>query len=283
MPEAVIVATARSPIGRAFKGSLKDLRADDLTTTIVRAALDKVPELDPGEIDDLILGCGLPGGEQGNNLGRVVAVQLGYDRLPGTTVTRYCASSLQTTRMAMHAIRAGEGDAFISAGVEMVSRYVKGTSDSLPDTRNPAIRRRATAQPGTQPGRCADLARSARRRPTARRVPGDGRDRREPRPDRGCHSTGDGRVRRWIPAPVRDRPPSTASGPRDITPVTLPDGTRDRPPTTAPVPGPPPTDWPRSRPAFRPDGRVTAGNACPLNDGAAAVIIMSDRRPPNSD
>src|SRR6478735_3306337 len=137
MPEAVIVATARSPIGRAFKGSLKDLRADDLATTIIQAALDKVPELDPARIDDLILGCGLPGGEQGNNLGRVVAIQLGHDRLPGTTVTRYCASSLQTSRMAMHAIRAGEGDAFISAGVEMVSRYVKGSSDSLPDTQNP--------------------------------------------------------------------------------------------------------------------------------------------------
>jgi acetyl-CoA C-acetyltransferase len=153
MPEAVIVATARSPIGRAFKGSLKDLRADDLATTIIQAALDKVPELDPARIDDLILGCGLPGGEQGNNLGRVVAIQLGHDRLPGTTVTRYCASSLQTSRMAMHAIRAGEGDAFISAGVEMVSRYVKGSSDSLPDTQNPRFAAAAT-QPGpSQPRR----------------------------------------------------------------------------------------------------------------------------------
>src|SRR5687768_9710162 len=122
MPEAVIVATARSPIGRAFKGSLKDLRPDDLTATIVRAALDKVPALDPRDIDDLMLGCGLPGGEQGYNMGRVVSVLLGMDHLPGTTVTRYCSSSLQTTRMAMHAIKAGEGDVFISAGVEMVSR-----------------------------------------------------------------------------------------------------------------------------------------------------------------
>src|ERR1700678_2156988 len=117
MPEAVIVATARSPIGRAGKGSLTSIR--------------------PAEIDDLMLGCGLPGGEQGFNMARVVAVLLGYDNVPGTTVNRYCSSSLQTTRMAFHAIKAGEGDVFISAGVECVSRGVKGTSDTLPDTKNP--------------------------------------------------------------------------------------------------------------------------------------------------
>src|SRR3712207_1459495 len=139
MPEAVIVAAARSPIGRAFKGSLKDLRPDDLAATITRAALDQVPQLDPTDIDDLMLGCGLPGGEQGYNMGRIVAVLLGMDHLPGTTVTRYCSSSLQTTRMALHAIKAGEGDVFVSAGVEMVSRFAKGNSDSLPDTHNPAF------------------------------------------------------------------------------------------------------------------------------------------------
>lgn len=137
MPEAVIVSTARSPIGRAVKGSLKDLRPDDLTATIIQAALAKVPELDPRDIDDLMLGCGLPGGEQGYNLGRIVAVQMGMDHLPGCTITRYCSSSLQTSRMALHAIKAGEGDVFISAGVEMVSRYAKGSSDGLPDTKNP--------------------------------------------------------------------------------------------------------------------------------------------------
>src|SRR4051795_13695751 len=137
MPEAVVVATARSPIGRAFKGSLVDFRPDDITATIIRAALDKVPALKPEDIDDLILGCGLPGGEQGYNMARVVAVLMGYDFLPGTTITRYCSSSLQSTRMAFHAIKAGEGDAFISAGVEMVSRFVKGNSDSHPDTKNP--------------------------------------------------------------------------------------------------------------------------------------------------
>src|SRR5690348_1527919 len=148
MPEAVIVATARSPIGRAGKGSMVGIRPDDLAARIVRAALDKVPELDPAEIDDLMLGCGLPGGESGFNLGRVVAVLLGYDHLPGCTITRYCSSSLQTTRMAFHAIKAGEGDVFISAGVETVSRYEKGSSDSWPDTRNPlfdeAVARTAT-------------------------------------------------------------------------------------------------------------------------------------------
>ena len=139
MPDAVIAATTRSPIGRAAKGSLKDLRADDLAAAVVRALLDKVPELDPMEIDDLLMGCGLPGGEQGFNLGRVVAVQLGHDYLPATTITRYCASSLQTTRMAMHAIKAGEGEVYISAGVECVSRYVHGNSDSWPSTTNPAF------------------------------------------------------------------------------------------------------------------------------------------------
>src|SRR5947209_14455859 len=106
MPDAVIVATARSPIGRAGRGSLVDVRPDDLTATIIRAALAKVPQLDPRDIDDLLVGCGKPGGEQGFNLARVVAVLLGYDFLPGATITRYCSSSLQTTRMAMHAIRA---------------------------------------------------------------------------------------------------------------------------------------------------------------------------------
>jgi acetyl-CoA C-acetyltransferase len=137
MPEAVIVSAARSPIGRAFKGSLKELRPDDLTATIIKTALDKIPALDPRDIDDLMLGCGLPGGEQGHNLARIVAVQMGMDHLPGCTITRYCSSSLQTSRMALHAIKAGEGDVFISAGVEMVSRSVNGSSDGQPGTHNP--------------------------------------------------------------------------------------------------------------------------------------------------
>src|SRR5580658_1317762 len=137
MPEAVIVSTARSPIGRAFKGSLVSIRPDDLTCQLISAALAKVPQLNPDDIDDLMLGCGLPGGEQGYNMARIVAVMLGHDHLPGTTITRYCSSSLQTTRMAFHAIKAGEGDVFISAGVECVSRFANGSSDSWPDTHSP--------------------------------------------------------------------------------------------------------------------------------------------------
>src|ERR1700712_4057329 len=136
MPEAVIVATARSPIGRAVKGSLATMRPDDLAAQMVRAVLDKVPSLDPKDIDDLMMGCAQPAGEAGYNVARAVAVELGYDFLPGTTVNRYCSSSLQTTRMAFHAIKAGEGSAFISAGVETVSRFPKGPSDGWPDSHN---------------------------------------------------------------------------------------------------------------------------------------------------
>jgi acetyl-CoA C-acetyltransferase len=275
MPEAVIVATARSPIGRAFKGSLKDLRADDLATTMVRAALDRVPELDPASIDDLMLGCGLPGGEQGNNLARVVAVQLGYDQMPGTTITRYCASSLQTTRMALHAVRAGEGEVFISAGVEMVSRYGKGTSDSLPDTQNPRF---ASAQERSQ------------ERIQAAGVWHDPRDDGE-LPDvylaMGETAENLAQYRNVTRQEMDDfalgsqrrYEKAAADGfwAEDITPVTVPDGTvvdtddSPRPGTTAEA-------LAALAPAFRADGRVTAGNACPLNDGAAAVIITSDRK-----
>ena len=276
MPEAVIVATARSPIGRAFKGSLRDLRADDLTTTIVRAALDRVPELDPAEVDDLMLGCGMPGGEQGNNLGRVVAIQLGYDHLPGTTVTRYCASSLQTSRMAMHAIRSGEGEVFISAGVEMVSRYVKGTSDSLPDTRNPLFaqaqqRTEEHAQAGAPPwhdpredGQLPDVYMAMGQ--TAENVAQQRNVTRREMDEFAANSQ-----HRY------EKAAANGFWARDITPITLPDGTvidhddSPRPGTTAQA-------LAGLAPAFRPDGRVTAGNACPLNDGAAAVIIMSDTR-----
>src|SRR5688572_25053937 len=139
MPEAVIVSAARSPIGRANKGSLKDLRPDDLTATIIKTALDKVEGLDPNTVDDVYLGCGLPGGESGFNMARVVNTLNGMDDVPGTTLTRYCASSVQTTRMAFHAIKAGEGDVYVSAGVETVSRFSKGTSDHIPDTRNPVF------------------------------------------------------------------------------------------------------------------------------------------------
>ena len=136
MPEAVIVAATRSPIGRANKGSLVDMRPDDLAAQVVTAVLQQVPDLDPALIEDLIMGCGQPAGESGYNIGRVVAILAGLGDVPGTTVNRYCSSSLQTTRMAMHAIRAGEGDVFISAGVETVSRFMGGMSDGMPGSTN---------------------------------------------------------------------------------------------------------------------------------------------------
>ncbi|MGH3342546.1 MAG: acetyl-CoA C-acetyltransferase [Carbonactinosporaceae bacterium] len=276
MPEAVIVATARSPIGRAFKGSLAELRPDDLTTTIVQAALDKVPELDPADIDDLMLGCGLPGGEQGFNMARVVAVLLGRDDLPGTTVTRYCSSSLQTTRMAAHAIKAGEGDVFVSAGVEMVSRYVKGNSDSLPDTRNPVF---AEAE-----------SRSAERSGAGSETWHDPRaDGQVPDIYLAMGETAENLAQlRGITRGMQDEfgvrsqnlaEKAIADGfwEREITPVTVPGGAvvdRD----DGPRPGTTLEKVAELKPVFRPDGTVNAGNCCPLNDGAAAVVVMSDTK-----
>jgi len=144
MPQAVIAAAARTPIGRAFKGSLVEMRPDDLGAFIVEKVLDQVPQLPRNEIEDLICGCGLPGGEAGFNMGRVISILSRID-VPGTTITRYCSSSLQTTRMAAHAIAAGEGDAFLSVGVEAVSRYLNGTSD-INDAQNPKLK------PGNQYG-----------------------------------------------------------------------------------------------------------------------------------
>ncbi|WP_433856624.1 acetyl-CoA C-acetyltransferase [Streptomyces kronopolitis] len=276
MPEAVIVSAARSPIGRAFKGSLKEVRPDDLTAQIIQTALAKVPELDPKDIDDLMLGCGLPGGEQGHNLGRIVAVQMGMDHLPGCTITRYCSSSLQTTRMALHAIKAGEGDVFISAGVETVSRSVKGSSDGLPDTHNPLF---------------ADA--EAR---TAARAEEAGAGWRDPREDGlipdayiSMGQTAENLARlKGITRQDMDefgvRSQNLAEKAindgfweREITPVTLPDGTvvskDDGPRAGVTVEG-----VAGLKPVFRPDGLVTAGNCCPLNDGAAALVIMSDTK-----
>ena len=276
MPEAVIVSTARSPIGRAFKGSLKDLRPDDLAATIIQAALDKVPNLKPEDIDDLMLGCGLPGGEQGYNMGRVVAVRMGYDFLPGTTSTRYCSTSLQTTRMAFHAIKAGEGDAYISAGVEMVSRFVSGNSDSLPDTKNPYF---AEAE-----ARTVKLAEGGSDSWTDPRESGD-----VPDIYMGMGHTAENLARlKGVTRQEMDEfaarsqnlaEKAIANGfwEKEITPVTTPDGVEVSA-DDGPRPGVTVEGMAGLKPVFRPDGLITAGNACPLNDGAAAVIIMSDTK-----
>lgn len=275
MPEAVIVSAVRSPIGRAMKGSLKTIRPDDLATQMVAAALAKVPELDPTEIDDLILGSGSPAGEAGFNMARVVAVELGYDFLPGVTVNRYCSSSLQTTRMAMHAIRAGEGDVFISAGVESVSSFVRGHADSLPDTKNPlfADAEAVTAklaeggaawkdprESGLLPDVYIAMGQTAENVASYTGISREDQDRWGVRSQNRAEEA----INRGFFA-------------REITPVTLADGTVVST-----------DDGPRAgttyeavsqlKPVFRPDGTVTAGNACPLNDGAAALIIMSDTK-----
>jgi acetyl-CoA C-acetyltransferase len=275
MPEAVIVATARSPIGRAFKGSLKDLRPDDLTVQMIRAALAKVPQLDPHSIDDIMLGCGLPGGEQGFNMARVVAVLLGLDDVPGTTVTRYCSSSLQTTRMAFHAIKAGEGDVFISAGVETVSRFVKGNSDSLPDTMNPVFdEARARTKAFEEGGKTWRDPREDDKVPdiyiamgqTAENVAQIKGISRKEQDEFGVRSQN-----------LAEKAIADGFWQKDITPVTLPDGTvvsKD----DGPRPGTTYEKVAELKPVFRPDGTVTAGNCCPLNDGAAAVVIMSDTK-----
>jgi acetyl-CoA C-acetyltransferase len=277
MPEAVIVATARSPIGRAGKGSLTSIRPDDLAVQMVSAALAKVPQLDPADIGDLILGCGLPGGEQGFNMARVVAVLLGHDHLPGTTVNRYCSSSLQTTRMAFHAIKAGEGDVYVSAGVECVSRLAKGSSDSWPDTHNQAFaeagqRTQRTAagevkgsgawhdprEDGNIPDLYIAMGQTAENVAELRGIS------REQQDEFGVRSQN-----------LAEKAIANGFWQREITPVTLPDGSVVSA-DDGPRPGTTMEKVAALKPVFRPDGTVTAGNCCPLNDGAAAVVVMSD-------
>ncbi|BBY82261.1 acetyl-CoA C-acetyltransferase [Mycolicibacterium pulveris] len=275
MPEAVIVSTARSPIGRAAKGSLVDMRPDDLAAQMVRAALDKVPALDPHDLDDLLMGCGQPAGEAGFNIGRAVAVQLGYDFLPGTTVNRYCSSSLQTTRMAFHAIKAGEGHAFISAGVETVSRFPKGTADGWPDSKNPlfaeAMSRSEQAAAGAdewrdprEDGLLPDVYIAMGQ--TAENVALFTGISREDQDHWGVRSQN--RAEEAI---------NNGFFEREIVPVTLPDGTKVST-DDGPRPGTTYEKISQLKPVFRPNGTVTAGNACPLNDGAAALVIMSDTK-----
>ncbi len=270
MTEAVIVSTARSPIGRAMKGSLAEVRPDDLTATIVKAALDKVPELDRTTIDDLILGCGQPAGEAGYNLARVSAILAGLDDVPGVTINRYCSSSLQSIRMAAHAIKAGEGDVFVAAGVETVSRFMSGMADSGP--HNPLA---AEAE-----ARTAELANGADSWQPLAGLPdiyiamGQTAENVRLKENVGRKEMDEFAARSQQLA-VANQENGYWDG--EITPITTPSGTvvtKDDGPragTTA-------EKLAELKPVFRPDGEVTAGNACPLNDGAAAVIVMSDTR-----
>ena len=277
MPEAVIVATARSPIGRAFKGSLVDVRPDDLAVATIRAALGQIPALDPATIDDLYVGCAEPRDEQGGNVARRIAVQLGLDGVPAATINRFCASSVQTARMAFHAIRAGEGDVFVSAGVECVSRYTGfgGAGVDPAETQNPLF---AQAQErtvryaetndtwhdprddGALPDIYIQMGQTAENVATAVGVTRADQDE--------FALLSQSRAEQAI---------KDGFFAREIVPITRPDGqvvdTDD-----SPRPGTTLEKLAALDPVFRPGGTVTAGNCTPLNDGAAAVVIMSDTR-----
>jgi acetyl-CoA C-acetyltransferase len=277
MSEAVIVSTARSPIGRAFKGSLKDVRPDDLAATIVNAALAKIPGLDPKLLQDLYLGCAEPSGEQGTNLARVVAILAGYDHLPGATINRFCASSAQTTRMAFHAIKAGEGDIFVSGGVECVSRYgtFAGAGGTATESLNPRF---AEAQ-----ARSAAMAadNSTWEDPRSQGLLPDIYIAMGQTAENIATSRGISRARQdeWGVISQNRAEKAIIDGffAREITPITTPDGTLvstdDGPRAGVTLEG-----VSQLKPVFRENGTITAGNCCALNDGAAALVIMSDSR-----
>ena len=257
MPEAVIVATARSPIGRAYKGSLIEVRADDLAAHAINAVMEKVPEVERASVNDVMVGCGLTHAEQGFNLARPASLLAAMpDTVPATTVNRFCASSLQTIRMAFHAIKAGEGDTYLAAGTESVSRtYGKGfdsedlnprfTDNSRPDYINDVyIPMGNTAENvaeryGITRARMDEFAKRSQ--------------------DRAVEAQKNGFFD------------------REIVPIELPDG-RTIKDDDGPRPNTTLEKLAELPPAFKPDGAVTAGNSCPLNDGSAAVLVMSDSR-----
>ena len=276
MPEAVIVSTARTPIGRAFKGSLIEMRPDDLAAIVVKAALAKVPNLDPGSVEDLMIGCAQPAGEHGYNMGRVVSLLSGLNS-PGTTVNRYCSSSLQTIRMAAHAIKAGEGDVFVAAGVECVSRFGLGKSDGMDNTKNPRfaeseerMAKLMTPDGGNwEPaGGLPDVYITMLQ--TAENVAEYMAVSREEQDEFAALSQ-----------QRAEAAQKSGHFAEEITPVTTPSGnvvdTDDCPrhgTTAEKLAGLKPV----LHGQMGDKATVTAGNACPLNDGAAAVIVMSDTR-----
>lgn len=282
--QAVIVAAARSAMGRAYRGAFAETRPEDLGRQVIVAALAQVPELDPHDVDDLVLGCGQPGGEHGSNIARVIAVQMGLDGVPAMTMTRYCSASIQALRTAHHAIAAGEGDTFITGGLELESRHRRGTSDALPadaqalvggswrhrgfdEADDRARTREAAGDPWSDPrgrdelpfvymemGRTAENV--ARLRGVSRRA----------QDEFALHSQ-------------RKAQDAIASGfsKTDITPVRNAAGewvTEDESPRA----GSTIEKLASLEPVFRADGTVTAGNACPLNDGAASIIVMRESR-----
>src|SRR5689334_8477976 len=243
MPEAVIVAAARTPVGRARKGSLADARPDDLVAHAVRKALELVPELDPAAVEDVVVGCGFPEARQGMNLGRRAALLAGLpDSVPGTTVNRFCASSLQTIRMAFHAIAAGEGDVYVAAGVESISQVDGYPKDA--DELHPAIMRAYVPMGIT--------AENVAERFGVEREEMDRYAQRSQ--ERAVAAQASGFYAREI---VAWNGVSSDDGPRA-------DSTLEK--------------LASLEPAFKADGKVTAGNSCPLNDGAAAVVVMSRER-----
>jgi acetyl-CoA C-acetyltransferase len=275
--EAVIVSAARTPIGRAGRGSLVSIRPDDLAAGVIDAALRKIEGFDPATLDDIYVGCAEPRDEHGGNVARRIAVQLDLDNVPAATINRFCASSVQTARMAFHAIKAGEGHAYVSAGVECISRYRGfGSAGVDPeDTHNPVFRtakQRSQAMAasndswrdprmvGELPDIYIAMGQTAENVATLRGIS------RVEQDEFGVRSQN-----------LAEKAVANGVFEAEIAPVNLPDGTvvsiddSPRPGTTIEaVAG--------LKPVFRADGTVTAGNCCPLNDGAAAVVIMSDVR-----
>jgi acetyl-CoA C-acetyltransferase len=253
MSEAVIVSIGRTPIGRAVKGSLIDQRPDDLGAYVVTETLKRVPQLDPGQIDDLICGCALPGGEQAHNVARVISVLAGVGA-PGTTVNRYCASSLQAVRMAFHAIKAGEGSAFVCAGVESSTRSPLGVFTDQPETRNPRL---MPGNPEGLPEVFMSMGETAENVADKYDITREEMDRYALQSHRRAVLAGQDGVfaREIIPVPLSSGVTMTTDdGPRANTTLERLAGLK---------------------PVFREGGRVTAGNSCPLNDGAAAAVVMS--------
>ncbi|MEC8119548.1 MAG: acetyl-CoA C-acetyltransferase [Actinomycetota bacterium] len=270
MAEPVIVATSRTPIGRASKGSLVDARPDDMSAFIVKDVLGKADGLDPAEVEDIIWGIGQPGGEGGFNIGRIISV-MNEMEVPGVTVNRYCSSSLQTIRMAAHAIKAGEGDCFVAGGVETVSRYMNGAADTGPHNElfADAEQRSAERTSGESgnweaPDGLPDVYIAMGQ--TAENVAEHLGISRERQDEFGVRSQN-----------LAEAAMKRGFFEQEITPYTLPDGSvvsKDdgiREGTTL-------EGVSQLSPVFRPGGTITAGNACPLNDGAAAVVVMSDTR-----